>query len=47
MPIFERFCMATPEHLDPETYADRLLADLAASRAVLGFPPLVGAWTRR
>ena len=47
MPILERLCVATPEELDPETYADRLLADLAASRAVLGWPPLVSAWTRR
>jgi SAM-dependent methyltransferase len=47
MPIFERFRVATPEELDPDTYADRLLADLAASRAILGWPPLVSAWTRR
>jgi SAM-dependent methyltransferase len=47
MPIFERFRVATLEELDPDTYADRLLADLAASRAVLGWPPLVSAWTRR
>jgi SAM-dependent methyltransferase len=47
MPVFERLRVATPEELDPDTYADRLLADLAASRAVLGWPPLVSAWTRR
>ncbi|HMC04491.1 MAG TPA: hypothetical protein VKJ83_03360, partial [Actinomycetota bacterium] len=47
MPTFERFRVATSEQLDPETYADRLLADLAASRTVMGWPPLVGAWTRR
>jgi len=47
MPIFERFRVATSKELDPDTYADRLLADLAASQAVLGWPPLVSAWTRR
>jgi len=47
MPIFERFRVATQEELDPETYADRLLADLAASGSVLGWPPLVSAWARR
>jgi SAM-dependent methyltransferase len=46
MPILERFRLGTPEQLDPETYADRLQADLAASRAVTGWPPLVSAWTR-
>jgi SAM-dependent methyltransferase len=46
MPIFERFHIATPEHLDPETYADRLQANLAANRAVTGWIPLVSAWTR-
>ena len=46
MPIFERFRLATPEQLDPETYAERLKADLAACGSVTGWPPLVSAWTR-
>ncbi|MEP9383113.1 class I SAM-dependent methyltransferase [Nocardioides sp. KR10-350] len=46
LPLMERFGLATRAQLDPETLADRLLAEtLSVHGCVLG-PPMTGAWCR-
>lgn len=43
LPLLERLGIATRDEVDPETLADRLLAEVAASEATLTVP-MFGAW---
>lgn len=46
VPLMEKHGVATRAEVDPDTLADRLLAEtLAADGCVIG-PPMTGAWTR-
>jgi SAM-dependent methyltransferase len=46
VPLMERFGIATAREVDPDTLADRLLADVTSRGAVVIAPLLVGAWSR-
>jgi hypothetical protein len=45
LPLMERVGVATSAEVEPETLADRLLAELVAHDATVIGPPLIGAWS--
>lgn len=46
LPLAERFGVATAEEMDIETFEGRLRDEVAASDAVITWPPFVSAWSR-
>jgi ubiquinone/menaquinone biosynthesis C-methylase UbiE len=46
LPLMERLGVATAAEVQPDTLAERLLADIVAADGVVIGPPLVGAWAR-
>jgi ubiquinone/menaquinone biosynthesis C-methylase UbiE len=46
MPLMERLDVATSADVQPDTLADRLLAELTAENGTLVGPPMIGAWSR-
>jgi hypothetical protein len=46
VPLMERYGIATRAELDPDTLADRLLAETLAADGCIFGPPMTGAWTR-
>jgi ubiquinone/menaquinone biosynthesis C-methylase UbiE len=47
LPLMEHTGVATAEQIDIETLAARLRVEAVAHDAVLVYPPLIGAWTRK
>jgi SAM-dependent methyltransferase len=46
LPLMERLGVTTAADVQPDTLAERLLADVVAADGVVIGPPLVGAWAR-
>lgn len=46
LPLMERLGVTSAADVQPETLAERLLADVVAADGIVIGPPLVGAWTR-
>ena len=44
-PLMERLGIATAAEVQPETLADRLLAEVQAHDGIIVGPPMMGAWT--
>jgi len=47
MPAIVKHGLATPEELDPDTFARRMTEAMRAAGGILISPPFVGAWTRK
>jgi ubiquinone/menaquinone biosynthesis C-methylase UbiE len=45
LPLMERLKVATAEEVDPDSLADRLLADVRREEGIVIGPPLIGAWS--
>jgi hypothetical protein len=45
LPLMERLGVTTAAEVDPDTLADRLLADVREGEGIVIGPPLVGAWS--
>jgi hypothetical protein len=42
----ERLGIATSAEIEPDTLADRLLAEVTAENGIVVWPPMIGAWSR-
>lgn len=47
IPLMERLGVATSAEVQPDTLADRLLAQLTAEDGIVVGPPMIGAWSRK
>jgi len=43
--LMERLGIATSAEVEPDTLADRLLAELTAENGIVVWPPMIGAWS--
>ena len=46
IPLMERLGVVTSADVQPDTLADRLLAELTAANGIVIGPPMIGAWSR-
>ena len=46
IPLMERLGIATSAEIEPDTLADRLLAEVTAENGIVVWPPMIGAWSR-
>jgi len=46
IPLMERLGIATSAEVQPDTLADRLLAEMTAENGIFVGPPMIGAWSR-
>jgi hypothetical protein len=47
VPLIEQLGVATTADVEPETLAERLLAELRSTQGIVIGPPLIAAWARR